>query len=106
MASPTAYDQLGIAHLTLGKNPDASIKVFESGLEDVHRRGTEESRLTMELRFHLTLAHLESRQFERARKIWWELERRCAASKDPSLGGLLAGWRRDLERHYPALYSP
>ncbi len=106
MASPIAHDQLGLAHLTLGKNPEASVKAFEAGIEDVHRRGTGDSRLSMELSFHLTLALLESNELHRARKIWGELERRGAASQDPSLGSLLASWRRDLERHYPALYSP
>ena len=80
--------------------------MFEAGLEDVHRRGPEVSRLSMALRFHLILALLESRQLDRAREVWWELERHGAASVDPSLGSLLASWRRDLELHYPALYSP
>lgn len=106
MASPIAYDQLGLAHLTIGKDPDASIEVFETGIEDVRRRGTGDSHLAMELRFHLTLAHLESGQLDRARNTWGELERLCTGGKDPSAKSLLATWRRDLERHYPELDSP
>ena len=51
MASPIAYDQLGLAHLTLGKNPEASVKAFEAGLEDVHRRGPGGSRLARAWRY-------------------------------------------------------
>ncbi len=105
MASPTAYDQLGLAHLTLGKDPEAAIEVFRAGIENVQQRGTGGSRLAMELRFHLTLAHLASGEPVRAREVWQDLEGLCAASRDPALANLLAGWRLDLERHYPAMFD-
>lgn len=103
MASPTAYDQLGLAHLTLARNPEASVEVFERGLEDLERRGGPVSRLAVEMRFHLVLGHLECRRVDRARRVWRELESLRAASGNPSLEKLVESWRRDLANHYPDL---
>ena len=104
-ASPTAYDQLGLAHLTLQKDPQAATRVFQAGIAEVHRRGRGDSTLALELRFHLILALLEAGEIERAREVWSELEQLGAASGDPGQSGFVAGWRRDLARHYPALFS-
>ena len=105
MASPMAYDQLGLAYLTLGRNPRASIEVLEIGLEDMNRRDTATSRLAATMRFHLILGHLEAREPDRARRHWRELEKICAASGDHPLRTLFHSWRDDLRSNYPELFS-
>ena len=105
MASPTAYDQLGLAHLKLRRDPRAAIKVFEAGLESMVRRGTTHSRLAADLRFHLVLSHLKGRQVDQARRHWRQLERTCSESGDATLGERFQTWQRDLRDHYPELFT-
>ncbi len=104
MANPAAYNQLGLAQLTQASDPHRAADVFELGLTDMQRRGTPSSPLALELRFHLILSYLESARVDEARREW-ELLQRISRESAEKMDARIAGWRRDLEQHYPQLFS-
>lgn len=105
MANPTAYDQLGLAYLTLEKDPEKASRTFREGIAELTRRGTPLSPRAFNMRFHLVLSLLESHHIEEAQNEWKSLEQVGSQPTVLVSKQLVQDWRRALQRDYPQLFE-